>query len=827
MKRLIALFLAMCLSLGTLLTTTVYADKWNFTDEEVSKVLKTNRTTSDYNSSFLSVTGYAKGVVNDRTEYIGTEYYRVVKTGDEFVKALQDAEKGQVKVIEVAADIDLGYNSLSEDIRTQGVVVEYEAPNSAYTTGKFTNPTIKQSGVSKINITKVDGLTVFSKEGHTISHAEFKLQYGANDIIFRNLTFDDMWQWDEAGNHKEVGWAFFKVNGAKNVWLDHCTFTIAADALIDLENAASGVTYSWCKFSLDASMPEKYTNVYKTVVYMEELYKAGLADSSGRYARLRNAGVSIEDIMKHERFHSKGFGVGNEKQFKDIGTGSMPEDSAQRCRLTFAYTKITNLGQRLPRLSVGRVHMINMYVDNSSHYQIIKNNRYLSDIGALRQNQCIDVHTSGSCAADTCVFVGTDKAIVGKEYQGFETSGTGLSADPNLSLAWRDAKNRALAINSKIVRTNGDTYVGSSWDNNGENPLIESDYWDINKVSSDVNGVAKSTIGNWVWQSDIKDIDKYERNATSYKIFEFIDNYEATLGYDYQVLELEDVETVIDTYAGANAIVLDENGWLRTEYSADEIIPAVDKSVEVKSTGVSIRQEDTLVNVGDYFQLDADVAPGNVSNRNVTWTSSDPSVMEVLDSGLVKVLKPGAVTFTATAADGSGCADTVTLTGKTAVEDVAVDKKSKTIKIGEEYQVTATISPADAHNKELKWHSSNEEVATVDANGVVKGISAGRATISCYSVDNSEKSASVKITVSEEIYESPVPSETTYVLGDVNADTTIDAADALAVLKHAAKLSMLDETQSLAADVTKEGSIDAGDALQILKYAAKLIDSFE
>ena len=71
---------------------------------------------------------------------------------------------------------------------------------------------------------------------------------------------------------------------------------------------------------------------------------------------------------------------------------------------------------------------------------------------------------------------------------------------------------------------------------------------------------------------------------------------------------------------------------------------------------------------------------------------------------------------------------------------------------------------------------------------------------------------------------SPAPA---YTLGDVDANTIIDASDALKVLKHAAKIEMLDETQQLAADVTKEGTIDASDALEILKVAAKIKPSFE
>lgn len=67
---------------------------------------------------------------------------------------------------------------------------------------------------------------------------------------------------------------------------------------------------------------------------------------------------------------------------------------------------------------------------------------------------------------------------------------------------------------------------------------------------------------------------------------------------------------------------------------------------------------------------------------------------------------------------------------------------------------------------------------------------------------------------------------TLQLLGDVNKDEEISAADALMVLRHCVKLISLDEQQSLAADVSGEGEADVNDALYILKYAVKLIDSF-
>ncbi len=283
-RKILTFLLMLCLSAGGISTCTVSADDGRY-EIDVNQTLKTTRTESAFHPGFLSVCGYAKGNVKDRTEYIGTPYYRTVSSGDEFVQALADAREGKVKVIEVTDDINLGYYELSEETRKLPGVDKYEDP-----TAGITNPTILQSGVTKLSIDDTDGLTVFSKSGNCIRHTEIKLQYTSKDIIFRNLEFDDMWQWDEAGNHKEVGWSFFKINGAKNVWIDHCTFSFAADALIDLENASSGVTYSWCRFGKAAEAAQPYEPVYKTVTYMEYLYQHGQAKASGRYAKMRNEG---------------------------------------------------------------------------------------------------------------------------------------------------------------------------------------------------------------------------------------------------------------------------------------------------------------------------------------------------------------------------------------------------------------------------------------------------------------------------------------------------------------------------------------------------------
>ena len=69
--------------------------------------------------------------------------------------------------------------------------------------------------------------------------------------------------------------------------------------------------------------------------------------------------------------------------------------------------------------------------------------------------------------------------------------------------------------------------------------------------------------------------------------------------------------------------------------------------------------------------------------------------------------------------------------------------------------------------------------------------------------------------------------EPEYMMGDVDANTMVEAGDALLVLQHAAKLKTLEGVAFTVADVDYNETVDAADALLILKYAAKIIDSFD
>ena len=79
--------------------------------------------------------------------------------------------------------------------------------------------------------------------------------------------------------------------------------------------------------------------------------------------------------------------------------------------------------------------------------------------------------------------------------------------------------------------------------------------------------------------------------------------------------------------------------------------------------------------------------------------------------------------------------------------DVTIDKP--TIIVSETAQCTATVTPENALVKDVTWTSSHPEVASVNANGLVKGLKAGTTEISATTMDGSNLTASVRLTVTE------------------------------------------------------------------------------
>ena len=172
---------------------------------------------------------------------------------------------------------------------------------------------------------------------------------------------------------------------------------------------------------------------------------------------------------------------------------------------------------------------------------------------------------------------------------------------------------------------------------------------------------------------------------------------------------------------------------------------------DIPVTGVTLDKTSYEMTEGDEFTLTATVNPENATNKNISWSSSNPSVATV-NNGKIKALKAGTATITVKTDDGGKTATCeVTVNAMVyPVESISLDKTWCEMTEGDEITLIATVNPENATNKIVTWSSSNPSVATVN-NGKIKALKAGTATITV-KTDDGGKTATCEVTVNAKVY---------------------------------------------------------------------------
>ncbi|MCI8273266.1 MAG: hypothetical protein HFJ55_04200 [Clostridia bacterium] len=189
-----------------------------------------------------------------------------------------------------------------------------------------------------------------------------------------------------------------------------------------------------------------------------------------------------------------------------------------------------------------------------------------------------------------------------------------------------------------------------------------------------------------------------------------------------------------------NIKVVVENEKGRNEKVINEAIKQLVKEIELNKTEETIER-------GQQLQLTATVKPETAENKTIEWSSSNTSVAEVTQDGLVTTKADGVATIKAQATDGGEAFAICNITVKKSVTGIELNENSKTIKIREKFQLNATITPSDATNKGVTWESSDTSIVTVNANGLIEAKKVGTATITVKSNENEGIKATCTVNV--------------------------------------------------------------------------------
>lgn len=148
---------------------------------------------------------------------------------------------------------------------------------------------------------------------------------------------------------------------------------------------------------------------------------------------------------------------------------------------------------------------------------------------------------------------------------------------------------------------------------------------------------------------------------------------------------------------------------------------------------ISFSKTTYSVNIGQPLQLTATALldEAAIEDGKITYSSSDTNVATIDENGNITAISEGTSTITATLEAVEGSYQSATATCELTVKDsrtapvFSFSEESYTINVNEAKQILPTTNS----NGEISYASSDDAVATVDAEGNVKGIAEGDATI--------------------------------------------------------------------------------------------------
>ena len=172
------------------------------------------------------------------------------------------------------------------------------------------------------------------------------------------------------------------------------------------------------------------------------------------------------------------------------------------------------------------------------------------------------------------------------------------------------------------------------------------------------------------------------------------------------------------------------------------------KKIEILVSSITLNNSSIELDKGSTATLSATIAPSNATIKNIVWTSSNPQIATVDQSGKVTAFTHGTATITAKSIDGSNVSASCKVTVNSPT--ITLSQIEATLPVNE--IMTLSYSITNSATKTATWSTSNEYVAYVktnsDGSATIVGMADGVATITATMVDNGQEySASCVVTV--------------------------------------------------------------------------------
>lgn len=188
---------------------------------------------------------------------------------------------------------------------------------------------------------------------------------------------------------------------------------------------------------------------------------------------------------------------------------------------------------------------------------------------------------------------------------------------------------------------------------------------------------------------------------------------------------------------------------------------------------ITPKRDMVYVAVGKTADVRVELAPRAARAKGVTFQSDDETIATVNDRGRVTGVAAGNCNIVVTSKYDESTSIKVPVSVIVQAKSITVTAENTAIAVGDTATLSLAFAPEDASVKQATYQSTNKRIATVDENGVVTGVKAGKVSIVASATDGSNTRGKINLTIVQPI--TGISVKTPHVRVGVNRHGTVSA----------------------------------------------------
>lgn len=185
---------------------------------------------------------------------------------------------------------------------------------------------------------------------------------------------------------------------------------------------------------------------------------------------------------------------------------------------------------------------------------------------------------------------------------------------------------------------------------------------------------------------------------------------------------------------------------------------------------IHLKIDNPIISKGEKAKIEIEILPVEAKDNKIQWSSSDSSIVMVDNLGNITALHAGTADITAKA-EGSDVKGTISIQVTSKVTGIELEESEIYLSVGENYSLNAKVQPEDADNPNILYKIENEDVLTINKNGIITALIEGNSKIQVISEENNNIQTECHVIVTrnlgenEIIFQEPLKLQGIYITG--------------------------------------------------------------